>query len=350
MSSARWVALVLVVTPLVHAQVELGPPSGDPRWELEPLLQEREPCCLKSATLMWTNDGRFFNPTQDRDRHFTNGTELDLAIGKPWPIGVEDILPPLLFDDFQSAGGIAFGQHIFTPADLESTELIVDDRPYAGWLYAGLYVQRRDNHHMDHLELNVGIVGEWSGAEAAQKFVHSVLPDQIRPSGWDNQLANELGVNFHYLHRWRTNRVQVGAFHADAVPQVGFDLGNVATNANAAIMGRIGWNLPDDFGPDSMRDYTDQLRVWDGQWGVYLFTRLGGRAVARDIFLDGNTFANSHSVDKMPLVGELQAGLMARYHWLELGWSITWFTEEFEGQQGGGDAIGAYVIRARFEF
>jgi len=40
------------------------------------------------------------------------------------------------------------------------------------------------------------------------------------------------------------------------------------------------------------------------QLGFYVFTSLNGMAVAWDIFLNGNTFTESHSVDKKPLAAE----------------------------------------------
>ena len=82
------------------------------------------------------------------------------------------------------------------------------------------------------------------------------------------------------------------------------------------------------------RDYLD------GDFGIYGFVGAQGRAVARNIFLDGNSFRSSPSVDKEPLVADLQAGVSL--FWLSgtrLDVSVMHRTEEFEGQHGG-DAIG----------
>jgi len=38
---------------------------------------------------------------------------------------------------------------------------------------------------------------------------------------------------------------------------------------------------------------------------MYLFAFVDGRAVGRDIFLDGNTFTDSHSVTRKTFVGDL---------------------------------------------
>jgi hypothetical protein len=52
----------------------------------------------------------------------------------------------------------------------------------------------------------------------------------------------------------------------------------------------------------------------------------------RDIFLDGNTFTDSHSVDKKAWVADLAAGVTLSYGNLMLTYSHVTRTREFEGQ------------------
>ncbi len=61
--------------------------------------------------------------------------------------------------------GILIGQIIYTSEDLERRDLILDDRPYAGYTYLGVSVHRTDPEIMDTIELDVGIVGPDSYAE-----------------------------------------------------------------------------------------------------------------------------------------------------------------------------------------
>ena len=42
-----------------------------------------------------------------------------------------------------------------------------------------------------------------------------------------------------------------------------------------------------------------------GGFSAYVFAGVDGRAIARNLFLDGNTFEGSRSVNKMNLVGDL---------------------------------------------
>ncbi len=84
---------------------------------------------------------------------------------------------------------------------------MVDDRPYAGWLFfntgiAHLYEDQGNKERINGLLLSIGIVGPCSFAEQTQKAVHRAIGSEI-PQGWDNQLNNELGINVSYLRKWR---------------------------------------------------------------------------------------------------------------------------------------------------
>lgn len=300
----------------------------------EPSLQ------LTALTIYWENDGAYVKRFDSSDRHYTNGLKLEASL-RPSPIPQFGSWLDSWLDlggTRRHAGGLAITQLIFTPEDIREPDLIEDDRPYAGFLYASLFHQRRTERVFDHVQLDLGIVGEWSGAEDLQKFAHAAFPNEPRPEGWSEQLINELGVNLTYQRRWRSRQIPiVWGIQTDAIPQVGFQLGNVWTNAHAGATLRLGYQLPDDFGVPRISEFRDATALGnpDHRWSLYAFTRLTGRVVARDLFLDGNTFADSHSVDSKPFVGDLTLGLVARYRAFQLFYSVTWLTEEFEGQEGG---------------
>jgi lipid A 3-O-deacylase len=313
-------------------------------------LIDEEPIGLASISASWENDGRFYQLLDDSDRWYTNGVKLDFSFTRPWPRVAARALPfQYVYDQPRKAGGIVLAQEIYTPEDLQTPTLITDDRPYAGYLYAGLYVQQADDFRMDHLELDLGVVGSWSQAEAAQKQVHALLPNQVKPRGWDNQLSNEFTVNLNYEHRWRTPKARVLDFEMDLIGAVGGRAGNVHTDLNASVTGRIGYNLPHDFGPSSIESFRDATGTWAEDFGIYVYGRATGRAVAHDIFLDGNTFANSYSIGHKELVAELQAGVMLHYRWFETGWADTWQSETFDGQSEP-QVYGAWVVTARFTY
>ena len=79
-------------------------------------------------------------------------------------------------------------------------------------------------------------------------------------------------------------------------------------------------------------------------FGWYLFPGIEGRAVARNIFLDGNTFRDSRNVDKEPLVGDLQFGIAITWRNLRLGYTHVLRTREFKGQGDRRDDFGALSL------
>jgi len=323
---------------------DVGPADGvldaDPGWS------------VRSLNLYWENDGTVPKVLSDSDRHYTNGSKIEVALNPSagFANGVRELADRL--DPMPGAkvgAGLLVAQHIYTAFDIRIATPPMTARPYAGYLYFGGFVQRSNESVHDHLELDIGVIGEWSGAESTQKFVHSVFPNQDKPRGWGTQLKNELAINVRYQRSWKFQQAQIGRLQLDGIPRLGIDLGNVFIRANADLTFRLGYNLPNDFGPGRLLDYADVTGTWGGDWGFYGFVRGGARGVARNIFLDGNSFTNSRSVDKRYAVAELSAGLVGRCRWFEAGWSVTWLSEEFD-TQGNGDSYGSLFARVAIPF
>ena len=333
----------------IHEQpdADAGPPTSED-------LVAPPPLHLTGLPLYWENDGAYVKRFDSADRHYTNGLRAEASFQPGLIPSFGDWLDSWLSigGTQRHAGGLAVSQLMFTPEDISEPDLIEDDRPYAGYLYTSLFHQRRTETVFDHVELQFGVVGEWSGAEGVQKAAHAAFPNEPRPEGWSNQLANELGVGLFYQRRWRSRQVPlVWGLEADAIPHVGFHLGNVWTDASVGGTVRLGYRIPDDFGVPRISEFRDATALpnHDEPWGVYGFARVTGTAVARNLFLDGNTFAHSHSVGSKPLVGDLTLGLAARYRCIELTYSITWMTEEFEGQEGS-DSYGTLALGWNFDW
>ena len=251
---------------------------------------------------------------------------------------------------------LILGQSIFTPDDIENPNLIPDDRPYAGWLYVGAGLESSSGGEgrpfLEKFEINLGMVGPASLAEEVQTKWHALI-DTRTPRGWDHQLKNEPGLVLSYERKWPFRKALGGGYDAELAPSAGLTLGNIYTYGAAGAMARIGHNVPDDYGPPRIRpglqgsDTFAALPGREGAFGWYLFAGFEGRAVARNIFLDGNSFADSHSVDKRPLVGDLQVGLVATYGPARLGFTNVFRTREFRGQDKI-DEFGSITLSVRF--
>lgn len=278
------------------------------------------------------------------DQHYTNGIRISWLS----PEGdtfealqtVRDFLEQIAQDDNKSTRfGLSLGQDMYTPANRYRSDLITDDRAYAGWLYAGMSlhtVTKLDDGRMDQesVEVNLGVVGPWSLAEPTQDFVHEIrLIDTF--DGWDNQLRNEPGLLVSYERKWRlSDPVEIGFTDFDAIPHAGASLGNIATQANVGGTVRWGWNLPKDFGPPSLIHSVSALdRRPDTSVSAYLFAGLQGRFVAHNIFLDGNTFRDSHSVDKKRWVGDASFGAALLLGRFKVAYTNAFKSREFSGQK-----------------
>jgi hypothetical protein len=232
---------------------------------------------------------------------------------------------------------LAIGQNMYTPRDISRFDLIRDDRPYAGYLYVSSSFHRRSDlgqlqSQMDTLEVQFGMVGPSSLAEDAQKLVHQVRGFQ-RPNGWDHQLKDEPGLNLIFERKWLFHPNNDGQFGADAILHAGAALGNVMTYANAGFEVRGGWNVPRSFGVSLIRPAGSTWNNDDSGLSLYLFGAVNGKAVALDIFLDGNNFRNSHSVKKEPLVADISTGVTMSYEKLTVSLAQNIRTREFRQQQ-----------------
>ena len=289
----------------------------------------------------------------DTDYGYTNGIKLswiseDLTAYMKsdslpdWSLPIISRLPFINEQGLQRNVGFSIGQNIYTPGDISSGSLIEDDRPYAGWTYFGIGFHSKNERRLDSMEIQLGLVGPLSFADQTQKLIHK-LSDNKSPNGWDNQLNNEPCLAVVYERRWRFfYNIPVGELGLDFIPHLGGALGNVHTYANAGMEARIGWNLPRDFGTSLIRPAGDSnapLKAHyphlsrDQNFSLYVFTGADGRAVLRNIFLDGNTFTDSHSVDKKYFVADVGIGIGLIIHRFKLSYTHVLQTKEFKGQE-----------------
>ena len=225
----------------------------------------------------------------------------------------------------------------------------LDDRPYAGWLYASIGLGIESARQTDQFALTLGVIGPASLAEQSQKAIHRISgsPD---PQGWDTQLKNEPGIELAYQRRWReVASAKVAGLELDLTPHAGGALGNVYTYANAGFTVRYGKRLSSDLGPVRIRPSPpgSGFFVPSDTFSWYLFAAVDGRAVARNIFLDGNTWRDSRSVKKESLVGDLQWGLEMTWQGVRVSYTHVRRTREF-ATQGPSSDFGAFAVSVAF--
>jgi len=328
------------------------------------------------------------------DRNYTNGVAFtavsrDIA-GRlrteclPTPVRLHAELIKFLNPGFWSdAGDIAhsqnvvvkFGQSMYTPNDPLRTDLIADDRPYAGLLYVGMSWNRRthaaqsDTERLDTREITLGVIGPWSLAEPAQNLIHDAIGAE-RFLGWNHQLKNEPALQLAMDRKFKDYRgdgVIRPGFSADSIRSIGLRLGNIETSVALGIEGRIGWNIPNDFGTYPIRPGAENrppsaasirgtsneaTRIASGpRAGVHLFGTLEAKYVAHDFSLDGNLFRSSHQVTRRPWVAQAAIGLSAQGlvagHGAKLAVMRVYRTREFR-EQVSNHAYGSVALSIEY--
>ncbi len=290
------------------------------------------------------------------DQHYTNGLRLSyLSRQDDVPDYIRKFAAALPFVELGARlrAGYALGHNIYTPNDIKTAEPVPNERPYAGYVYAGMAVvaesDSRSGDILDTWELDIGMVGPSARGEEVQNNFHRLIGSP-QARGWDNQLKDEPTLSLTHERKWRHLwRHPDSGLGFDFTPHVGGSLGNLSTYLNLGATVRVGQGLARDYGPPRIRPSLPGSGFFLPQEGIgwYLYAGVDGRAVAHNIFLDGNTFKDSQSVDSKTRVGDLQMGLVLTFSTVQLAYTYVYRTPEFEGQKAG-DNFGALSISARF--
>lgn len=290
-----------------------------------------------------TSENDLFGGT---DRNYSNGLRLErvrpankITPGLKW---VANRIPILDLDRTELRQGFALSHTIFTPEDIEAVVPDPTDRPYAAWLYGSATVvgtTRLGPRQMvqDVLQVNMGVVGPSAGGKFVQQNWHDILRI-VEPQGWESQLKDEFGVEItaQRMQQFEGPDLPFG-IETDYAVHGGATLGNVRTYVTAGAMARIGWDLSSDFGPPRIRPALAGAGVFEpGQaFGGYVFAGFEGRAVARDMFLDGNLWRDGPRLeDRRDYVGDMQFGVALHQGDVQVAFTYVHRTEEFVAQAG----------------
>ena len=246
-------------------------------------------------------------------------------------------------------------QLVFTPRDIEYTFSDESDRPYAGILYGSYALHQSDEKELDSLELQMGVVGPSSYGSDVQNFVHGLIGSP-HVEGWDCQLQDEFIFLLAYQHRWRSIIEKNDDTTLEMIPYGGGAVGNMAVYANAGLMFRYGWNVPEDFGTTSIQGAEEtgipalgknEKVELKNRWSSFFQLYVEGVGVAHNITLDGNSFSDEPSVEKEPFIGKFGFSYTVRYGHYHFSLANINKTKVFKSQHGGygyGSVVFSYIF------
>ena len=274
------------------------------------------------------------------DRHYTSGIALNYVSGlDAGPERLEELgifLPGLERGDKMHVA-LSLGHEIYTPTDITNPNLIPDDRPYAGHIYLGAGFITENETEIETWRISLGLVGPGARAEVIQNSLHRKIGSD-EAQGWDHQLKNEVVFSLAYERKWLNlarEKIFDNGLSVDFIPHATVAIGTPTTYIGAGGMVRFGQGLDQDFGPPRVRPSLPVSQFYKPESGAswYVFLGIDTRFIAHNIFLDGNNFKNSHSVDREDFVSDLQAGFVWNHKRFRLAYNWVLRSREFVQQE-----------------
>jgi hypothetical protein len=284
---------------------------------------------IKNITFITENDADFRN-----DNDYTYGSELGALFYRK---DLSNSFLHIPFTDYKNQDNylsFSYAQKIYTPKDLEAATLISDDRAYAGYMYIKSSLHQASQDSLQSLSLQLGMVGPATKMDKVQEVIHSLIGSDD-PQGWKYQLKNEFIMQLNYSHKEYMELSETIAL----IPEYGFELGNASTKIYAMTFLRWGENLPEDYGSTQISN-TNYNKVprrlnqkYLNRWSYCFNFSFKGNLIARDIFLDGNSFRDSHSVEKNIFVAEVGYGFSLNYEKFSIEYLRKHLSDAFKTQE-----------------
>ena len=291
------------------------------------------PCATAQTVTRVDIDNDAFNfwqaPGVRADREYTQGFRVNVLRPTPSPLARRLLGGPNQCAESAATRdcrllSFAINQAIFTPT-LDFRRRTAGERPYAGWLGAEFGVQRERDRALTAFSVGLGVTGEPSMAESAQKAVHRIFGFPP-PEGWDAQLPSEVAFVATYRGAVDAVRIQhaAGGFGLHIAPQWTVRAGTLATDASAGAQLTVGIRPP--------VPWTSATSNRTDHWGAYLRAGATQAVIGRNLFLDGSTFSTSAHVGKNRWVHELNAGVGIRLPLALVEWQLHSGSREYQTQ------------------
>ncbi len=305
-----------------------------------------------SSGAIWTGQGENDSVSTTpggSDRYYTSGLRIGWTSGAAATPEFARGLAGRIWGDGRTRVSIDVIHQIYTPLNIFRVNPNPRDHPVAAMLAANFGLIQDTDRSRSTVMVTAGVIGPLAMGRQIQNGFHELIRDRIN-KGWGDQLPNEPALNLTAGRVWRFGLVKFGGLETDMLPAATVGVGTIRDYAQAGVVFRIGQGLDSDFGVS---------RIWPGMSGGdayaptrdfvwYVFAGANGQAVARDAFLDGNIFSSSRNVEKLPLVGEIEAGFGVIWHGVRISYTQTWQTQRFRGQRGGLFNFGSLTGSVRF--
>jgi hypothetical protein len=244
------------------------------------------------------------------DRYFTNGLELRYYNSFFRKLPSSYILLPEKKGEIVYHG-LTLTQNFYTP-DLHYSEHFSSDRPFASYLLLGhrKISLNNEKHIRKQSELQIGILGRYSGGEEIQNSIHKVLPTSEPVVGWNNQLHANPALN--YRMKFEHGLYNTKDFELMSVANI--NLGIPYTDVGGGLKMRVGHmnGYFSDFGVNTKKG-----------WQLYFFAEVGAKYVAYNATLEGGLFYDNayimKDIDRFVVQSHLGVAFTMKNFGIEVG-------------------------------
>jgi hypothetical protein len=299
----------------------------------------------RQAGIFIANDARYttFSLLADEDRYYSQGLHV-FWITSPRLITSSSGWLHMLGREMNAESisyAIKLGQDIFTPNDLRAeAPLVRDDRVFLGWSHVSLaqrlFFSGKGKPERLQIQLDLGVVGPWSGAGQVQTLFHefrrsvSSRPelDPDPSKGWEEQYGKtgfpgrfQLYLDFGkgYISHEFNNKLKL-------------NIGNEFNLQAGMLYGNIGYAPHICFGLLKRELYKPGDAEIKNSWEVFIFGRSRISAVAWNQALTGGP---GSEVELSQFLWQNEFGLVVKFPF-HLEYSLTfnmWSRETFSKPQ-----------------
>ncbi len=277
-----------------------------------------------SYQLLFDND--IFNNT---DRYYTNGVHLRyrspaLAFWK-----INSIFPAINKQSIEY-NSIELNHEIYTPFTTKKPPTLVNDRPFASTLYL-TFVRRTEKLSGEmslESSLDVGVIGEIALGSTLQQGVHSSIPTNDFPLGWETQIKNDFLLNYNL--RLNTRVFNLASVNSSIVSEL--DVGSRVTGISTGIIFVAeSENSRKELNGNSPGSILNKNRLFNYSLETSIIANVVGYNATLNggLFNKNNTFVlNFEQMEKLTLISYLKLTLCYKM----VGISLTQFysTPEFK--------------------
>lgn len=272
---------------------------------------------IKSKEIGLITDNDLYTSSKN-DKYYTNGlTFYYRYLGK----SIKDTT-------VKKTNEITLGHYVFTPRFLNAEAVDINDRPFAGYLFASFgkgYFYK--NQNVLKVTLLMGVVGPNSFAEEFQKNFHKAF-NYRKVYGWENQIKNALALQSEIMF---SKKIVPNATQKtiDFNWQSEADLGTVFTGISTGLVTRIGFKkLVAIYNSNLYGGAVGTAKLNNDEFYFYLAPSI--RYQLYDATIQGSMFTDNSPLTfpVEPLRFNAKAGFFYRKNNFNMSYSFVYTTKE----------------------